>query len=535
MQAITVHRINHKTSETDLLRRPDQTRFAIREIVVVVERIKRLAPSVFPNVPVVTRIFAPWHNEAMRTVHAGRRSNLAISLVLLTGALLVGGCTGISQGPIEAQQGARRTFDKSTEIVAQTFFDRSKIDLEWKRLCLRYRERISNQDDAILALRTVVAKLADPYTGVFGTSDLERDGFPLVGMIDVHANPVPAHDAHENITTLPDVADEYIRSERSESQQKAAISGPTIWVPFQADLAKSPGGCKIAAIWRYGTADLARFEVGDQIVCINGLPVQTFEPQVVWSLLSYRPCTVAIKRHDRNIVLDMRQKEIVQHVQWYLLPKDIFYVSVDDFASLDVGSQTNAAFNSPECAKAKALILDLRHNHGGIFYTGVGVLCEAFGGHPHLCNVRTNAGTQPMYLRTLHDQHGFRNNAVILVDSETGSTAEFVAIAAQRRFGATVVGDRTAGVNTVKQPFEIDPEHVLLVSTARWEFDESGDARGVTPDVSCPISEVDLTYGRGFYRLTHFVFDSKRDMLLDPQLNAAYAQSLRKALANGHK
>ena len=116
----------------------------------------------------------------------------------------------------------------------------------------------------------------------------------------------------------------------------------------------------------------------------------------------------SLPRRERNVVV---------------LPKEIMYVRIDDFASLDAGTQINAAFRSPECAKAKGLIVDLRGNHGGLFGAGLNLLSAGFGGKSKICTMRTAQGTQPMALRTFYKQKEFRDRAVILVDRETASCA----------------------------------------------------------------------------------------------------------------
>ena len=99
---------------------------------------------------------------------------------------------------------------------------------------------------------------------------------------------------------------------------------------------------------------------------------------------------------------------------------------------------------------------------------------------------------------------------------------------AQGSFGATVVGEPTAGINKLKELLELDSRRALVLSTAQWETANQKEFHGIEPDVLCRVSAEDASIGRNFYRLSHFVLNFDRDKHSDPQLFVAYAESLKK-------
>jgi C-terminal peptidase prc len=153
--------------------------------------------------------------------------------------------------------------------------------------------------------------------------------------------------------------------------------------------------------------------------------------------------------------------------------------------------------------KSKTLILDLRRNGGGAVETLKNLVGNFFDRDVTIGNTKTRKEEKPLVAKTRGDS-GFKNNLIVLVDSESGSAAEVFARVIQLEKRGTVVGDRTAGKVMVSRlyPHQIGLETQVFYAVSVTNADllmsdgKSLEGPGVTPDnVSLPAAE-DLRAGK---------------------------------------
>ena len=146
-----------------------------------------------------------------------------------------------------------------------------------------------------------------------------------------------------------------------------------------------------------------------------------------------------------------------------LEPGDVAYIRITHFQPSTPQEIDNALKNLAEMGNTRALILDLRGNSGGFFPAAVktaerflpgGVIVTAQGQHDDSNKVYTStAGNAASDLPM-----------VVLVDGETASAAEVLAIALRDNQRARLIGMATFGKGTVQKVLtfttaeEIDPE-----------------------------------------------------------------------------
>ncbi len=94
--------------------------------------------------------------------------------------------------------------------------------------------------------------------------------------------------------------------------------------------------------------------------------------------------------------------------------------------------------------KYKTLILDLRRNGGGAEETLLRLIGNFFDRDITVGTIKRRKEEKPLIAKTRGDS-GFKNNLLVLVDSESGSAAEVFASVIQSEKRGTVLGDRTSG------------------------------------------------------------------------------------------
>jgi carboxyl-terminal processing protease len=98
-----------------------------------------------------------------------------------------------------------------------------------------------------------------------------------------------------------------------------------------------------------------------------------------------------------------------------------------------------------KAGKHKALILDLRGNHGGYEETLLAMLGALFKEDTKIGDLKRRKETKPMLAKAHGSEKMFGGQLIVLVDSESGSSAEIFARVVQLQQLGTVIGDRTSG------------------------------------------------------------------------------------------
>ena len=174
---------------------------------------------------------------------------------------------------------------------------------------------------------------------------------------------------------------------------------------------------------------------------------------------------------------------------WKMPEFDLPKEKVDDFAD--------------RFRKRKAMILDLRGNHGGYEETLLRLLGNLFDHDVKVGDLKRRKETKPMIAKTRGD-HAFDGKLIVLIDSESGSAAELLARVVQLEKRGTVIGDRSAGAVMRAKSYghEIGVETVVPYSVSITDADitmtdgQSLEHIGVTPDEIKIPSAADLAARR---------------------------------------
>jgi carboxyl-terminal processing protease len=148
------------------------------------------------------------------------------------------------------------------------------------------------------------------------------------------------------------------------------------------------------------------------------------------------------------------------------------------------------------------LVLDLRGNSGGTIDALRTLISSLFDRDVAVSVERTRKGDKPFVAKGRKD--AFRGRLVVLVDSQSGSSAEIAARVVQLEQRGTVIGDRTAGAVMAAQLIP----HVygggrltfyatmITVADVRLADGVSLEKTGVTPDETVLPSGADLAANR---------------------------------------
>lgn len=206
-----------------------------------------------------------------------------------------------------------------------------------------------------------------------------------------------------------------------------------------------------------------------------------------------------------SVLGDRRRPDGEWDFRWELDPS-IAWIRIESFGVMTAAEVRAALEQAPD---ARALLLDLRGNTGGLLTAAVAV-CDLFIDDGAIVTLRGRGGViQEEHVATPGDAFSERP-IVVLVDGASASASEIVAGCLQDHDRAIVCGERSYGKGTVQNivPIERGKARLRLTTSEYWRpsgqkihrTKESSpeDAWGVTPDDDCAVLIDDETRRRWF-------------------------------------
>lgn len=168
------------------------------------------------------------------------------------------------------------------------------------------------------------------------------------------------------------------------------------------------------------------------------------------------------------------------------LRQGIVYIRISQFNKRAI-KEFAAEMERAQAARAKALVLDLRGNPGGLMDAAANIAGKITGGGV-MAQIRDNSGLHPV---TAPRTRALSMPVAVLVNSGTASVAELVAGTLRDRGTATIVGAKTFGDGLTQTPLLLRDGSAAILTTGKMltakGFDFNG--KGLQPDRAVPEDE----------------------------------------------
>jgi carboxyl-terminal processing protease len=231
------------------------------------------------------------------------------------------------------------------------------------------------------------------------------------------------------------------------------------------------------------------------------------------------PVTLGVLRDDAIVPFTIVRGTVPVNEVDHFAKDGVGYLSIGMFSSKTV-SQMRAALGDLAANGARALVVDLRHNHGGSFDEAVHAAELLVPSAATIVSLekRDGRGTKTEVLTSKGEPLLATAPLVVLVDHETSSGAELLAAALSEDRHARLVGQRTFGKWSVQSLDELGNGYAMKYTTALFHAPsgQSYDGVGLAPDV-----EVDMPGDQV----------ERASLLTDPAARLAADVQLRTAIA----
>ena len=258
------------------------------------------------------------------------------------------------------------------------------------------------------------------------------------------------------------------------------------------------GYIRVMSIFDKTPASKSRLQKNDIITHADGKHLKDYSPTETLSMLRGKPkspVTLTINRGEKTfketIVRDMIQIPTEEH---RLLKGGIGYIKLNVFNTKATDVIIRAINDLQKRNKGKrltGLVLDLRHNPGGLLTQAVNVSDLFLSRRPVVKIKRPKNEIVHSSNRKLF----YRGKMAVIINAGSASAAEIVSGALRHYERATLIGDKSYGKGTVQTVIPLRDRSAIKLTIARYYLpDDSSVEGGIKPDIAItndPKTDVD--------------------------------------------
>lgn len=346
----------------------------------------------------------------------------------------------------------KRLFLKTWRIVKSKYYDPTMNNQDWSRWNKRYVDRIKTQDDANVAIDSMIASLNDPYTQFLDKEEYKEQ------------------------TTSID----------------AKITGIGI------NIIALDGNVLIVSVVEDTPAEENGLKAGDIILSVNGKEVRGKTVSDVASLIRGKEgeqVKIELLRDKTKLTKNITRREIkIKSVKTKIIDKTIGYVQISSFISGDVTKEFIEALSKIQ--NCEGLIMDLRGNTGGLMPNAV-FIADMFMTEGHIVSI-VDRNKQRSDIDAQRKPYSINKPVVILVDQASASASEILGAALKENRKAILVGEQTFGKAMIQRIIPLPNETGLNLTIAKYLTPKGNDLNknGITPDYIVSYTEQDFLKNR---------------------------------------
>ena len=343
---------------------------------------------------------------------------------------------------------SQRLFDNSWKIIRDNYYDKDLNEQSWNYWKERYHGEIKTDEDAKVAIDTMLASLDDPYSRYMSRS-------------------------------------EYLEQNNSINSKITGIG---------VNISSVAGKIHIVSVMEGTPAQFANLLPKDIIIAINGKEVNGLSLSEVANLVRGPEnsfVNITILRNNDKLTKRVMRKEIkIKTVKSSVIDKNIGYIQITSF----IGSTTpNEFLEALEKTKnTKGLILDLRGNTGGLLPNAV-FIANLFIPQGNIVSIVGRNGYK-YDINAQNTEFSIHKPTIVLVDGNSASASEILSGALKDYNKAKLLGTKTYGKGMVQKIIPMPNETGINLTVAKYLTPKGTDRnkKGITPDISVDLSIKDV-------------------------------------------
>ena len=342
----------------------------------------------------------------------------------------------------------RELFLDCWQIIRANYYSSDLNEQNWARWKKRYLHQIKTQEDAYVAINSMLASLDDSYSKFM--------------------------------------------SEEEFSEQNNAINSKLYGIGI--NIASLSGKIYIVNVLENAPAYNQGIRSGDIILKVNGQDVNGQSIYHVAQLIRGEinaNLELELLRGTDKFAKSVKREEIkIKTIDYKKLTDDIGYIRISSFIGMETSKEFIVALN--RLKDTKAMIIDLRGNSGGLFQNAI-VISNLFMKKGVIVNVIARQGKKNVYSAS-DEGCIYDNPLVVLIDDYSASASEILSSALKDNNRAVLIGTRTFGKGLVQKVFSLPNKSGMNLTIARYLTPKGVDInkKGIEPDYYVSFSHKDF-------------------------------------------
>lgn len=344
-------------------------------------------------------------------------------------------------------------YDQVWRLVNAKFVDQTNNSQNWNKWRHKYDNQILTNEDAYVAINTMIASLNDPYTKFLDPKEF--------------------------------------------AEETSSIKGSLKGIGIQ--IAVKDGKLTVIAPIEDTPAEKAGLKADDEILEINGKSTKGITVDKAADQIRGKEGTqvsLLVKRKDQepklynitraNIEIKSISQKIPENVK---MPADISYIRLSSFISRNAGIEFRSILE--QGYNKKGFIIDLRSNPGGLLSNAI-YISDMFLNNGVIVSTVDRDG----YRETQNATRGVvtKKPVVVLINKGSASASEIFSGAMKDNGRAVIVGEQSFGKGLVQEINKLPYEAGVNITIQKYLTPNGTDInkKGITPDVVVKLTEEDI-------------------------------------------
>jgi carboxyl-terminal processing protease len=344
-------------------------------------------------------------------------------------------------------------YDNVWRLINNKFVDQTNNNQNWAQWRHKYDNQIKTNEDAYVAINTMIASLNDPYTKFLDPKEFADETSSIKGSLKGIGIQIGVKDG--KLMVIAPIED-------TPAEKAGLLADDEI---LEID------GVSTKGITVDKAADKIRGKEGTQVTLL--VKRKDVEPK-----------TYTITRTEIEI------KSISQKLPSEIkLPNDFCYIRLSSFISRNAANEFATILNNNK--SKKGFIIDLRSNPGGLLTNAI-----------YISDMFLDGGT----IVSTVDRDGYRNTqrassgvytkkpVVILINKGSASASEIFSGAMKDNHRAILIGEQSFGKGLVQEVNKLPYEAGVNITIQKYLTPSGTDInkKGITPDIEVKLTEEDV-------------------------------------------
>lgn len=342
-------------------------------------------------------------------------------------------------------------YDNVWRLVNAKFVDQTNNSQDWSKWRHKYDSKIQTNEDAYVAINTMIASLNDPYTKFLDPKEFAEETSSIKGSLKGIGIQIGVKDG--KLMVIAPIED-------TPAEKAGLLADDEI---LEID------GVSTKGITVDKAADKIRGKEGTQVKLL--IKRKDVTPNKLYTITR---AEIEIKSISQKLPAETK------------IPDDIAYIRLSSFISRNAANEFAQILN--ENKNKKGFIIDLRSNPGGLLTNAIYISDMFLDGKVIVSTVDRDG-----YKETQKANRGTMTNkpVVVLINKGSASASEIFSGAMKDNGRAVIVGEQSFGKGLVQEVNKLPYEAGINITIQKYLTPNGTDInkKGITPDVVVELTE----------------------------------------------